>query len=104
MADETSRAFSAYGDVVAVEKDAPGVVRVVTWSDQYVVDVRHERCECDDMQHNLTGDGRCKHLHAARIATDQAPAPAPWPLTDDLSHGPEPLPDFENFEQGVEYV
>ena len=104
MADADSRAVGAYEDVVAVEKEAPGMVRVVTWSDEYVVDVRHESCECDDMKYNLEGEGRCKHLHAARVATEQAPAPAPWPLADDLDEGPEPLPDFENFEQGVEYV
>lgn len=104
MADADSRAVAAFEDVVAVESAAPGMVRVVTWSDAYTVDVRDGVCQCPDYEYNLDGQGRCKHLIAARVATDQAPAPAPWPLADDLDEGPEPLPDFEDFEQGVEYV
>ena len=103
MADADSRAVAAYQDVVAVESTAPGMVRVVTWSDAYTVDVRGGVCECPDYEYNLEGRGRCKHLHAARVATDQAPAPSPWPLADDLEEGPEPLPDFEAYDPEVEY-
>jgi hypothetical protein len=97
------RAASALLDVVAIERMAPGMVRVVTWSDAYTVDVFHERCECPDMKHHLDGDGRCKHVHAARLVSEQTDLPAVWDVSDDLSPEPdrlaaEPLPDFEDYE------
>jgi len=71
MADRTDRACAALVDVVAVEHTAPGMVRVVTVSDAYTVDARHEVCECPDYEYHLDGEGRCKHLWAALDATDQ---------------------------------
>jgi len=105
MSDRTSRAVAALKDVVAIEDVAPGMVKVVTWSDAYIVDAREGRCECPDQQYNLDGDERCKHWIAALLATDDR-RPAPWDVVDDLDQGPEPLPDFEDFEAGaeVEYV
>jgi len=65
-------------DVVAVETVAPGLVRVVTWSDAYPVDVRGEGCNCPDKEYNLdraAGD-KCKHEHAAMLAmSDRYPSP-----------------------------
>jgi len=92
------RVVRAYTKVAAVERHAPGIVRVVTWSDVHVVDVRHESCDCKDQQYNL-GDGeRCLHLWAALDATDQLPASVDghW-LEDDLDERPG-LPDFEDFD------
>ncbi|WP_135363432.1 hypothetical protein [Halosimplex halophilum] len=103
MADATSRAVAALTDVVAVEREAPGMVSVVSVSDEYVVDVRGERCECPDMQYHLEGEGRCKHIHAARIATGVVDVPG-IDLADNLDEGPKPLPDFEDFDPEGEYV
>lgn len=105
MSDRTDRAVAALEDVVAVERVAPGMVRVVSWSDSYTVDAREGRCECPDQQYNLEGDERCKHYLAARLATSDE-WPAPWDVVGDLDQGPEPLPDFEDFEADaeVEYV
>jgi len=98
MADAADRVLAAYDDVAAVEHTAPGMVRVVTFSDVYTVDVRHEACECSDFEYNLNGAGRCKHLWAALDATDQLPAAVDghW-LEDDLDERPG-LPDFEDFD------
>jgi len=103
MADATSRAVAALEDVVAIEREAPGMVSVVSVSDEHVVDVRGERCDCADMEYNLEGEGRCKHLHAARIATDVVDVPG-LDLVDDLDVGPEPLPDFEDFDPEADYA
>jgi len=75
---------------------------VVTVSDSYTVDARHEACECPDFEYNLNGDGRCKHLWAALDATDQISL-ATHRLAESLNE-PTPLPDFENFDRRVEYV
>jgi len=103
MADVYDRVLAALTDVVAVEDHAPGMVRVITMSDVYVVDARHEVCECPDWEYHLDGDGRCKHLWHALAVTDQVP-PSPLALDDDLEEGPRPLPDFENYDPEVEYV
>jgi len=63
-------------DVVAVETVAPGLVKVVSWSDAYPVDVRGEGCNCPDQQYHLTPDAKCKHEHAAMLAmSDRYPSP-----------------------------
>jgi len=104
MADAYDRILAALTDVVAVEDEAPGMLRVVTLSDEYVVDARHEACECGDYQYRLDGDGRCKHLWHALAVADQIPLPSHLALDDDLEEGPEPLPDFEQYDPEVEYV
>jgi hypothetical protein len=71
VSDRTDRAHAALTDVVAVEHHAPGMVRVVSTANSYVVDARHERCECPDYQYRLDGQGRCKHLYAALDAVDK---------------------------------
>lgn len=91
MADHTNRILASYTDVVAVEHTAPGMVRVVTHSDSYTVDARHEACECPDYEYNLDGQGRCKHLWAALRETDQLNTPTVLGLDDDLEQRPEPV-------------
>jgi hypothetical protein len=103
MATETDRAVAALEDIVAIERVAPGMVRVVTWSDSYTVDARGDGCLCPDKEYNLDPEENCKHRWAAVLATSDE-LPAPWGVADDLDQGPEPLPDFEDFEVGVEYV
>lgn len=87
----SDRAVRALMDVVAVERLAPGMVRVVTWSDAYVVDARGEGCACPDKEYNLDGEGRCKHEIAAMLATTDTPAP--YTPTDSLmERGGNPQP------------
>lgn len=95
------RAIAALEDVVAVEHTAPGMVEVVTVSDAYTVDVREGRCTCPDHQYR---DAHCKHLIRAEIETGQSVVPVIDGLVDDLDQGPEPLPDFEDFNMGAQYV
>jgi len=60
-------------DVVAVERVAPGLVRVVSWGDAYMVDARDAGCNCPDKLYN---DAKvCKHEWAARAATSDLPTP-----------------------------
>lgn len=109
MADRTSRATAALEDVVAVEHYGPGMARVVTWSDSYVVDVRDSRCECPDMEYHLEGEGKCKHVWAAALATDRADLSLPGielreSLDERLAVDVGEFPDFDEFEMGVEYA
>lgn len=76
------RAVRALTDVVAVETIAPGMVRVVTWSDAYTVDARDAGCNCPDKQYNEPD--MCKHEYSALIA-DRDDAPTPFTVTDNLS-------------------
>lgn len=99
MATKTDRAIAALEDVVAIERVAPGLLRVVTWSDAYPVDARGAGCNCPDKQYHDAET--CKHEYACILADTDLPAP--WDVADDLDQGPEPLPDFESFETGVEY-
>jgi len=89
-----ARAARAYTDVVAVERTAPGLVRVVTFSDAYYVDARGAGCNCPDKQHNDAP--LCKHELAA-IAADTDTMPGPHHVTDDLDEADCPdcaaLPD-----------
>jgi hypothetical protein len=91
MADQIDRIESSYTDVLAVERHAPGMVRVVTHSDAYVVDARHETCECPDFEYHLDGQGRCKHLYAALRETDQLNTPVLLGLDDDLDTPSDPV-------------
>lgn len=84
MVDETTRVVRALTDVVAVERQALDLVRVVTLSDEHIVDTRHERCTCFDMQYNLQGDGRCKHLWRALLETNTLPASPIFGIDDNL--------------------
>jgi hypothetical protein len=104
MADRESRAVASLLDVVAVEHYGPGMVRVVSWSEEYIVDVRERRCDCPDMEYQLEGEGNCKHVWAALDATDQLGVDVGRHFDDDLDQGPEPFPDFEAFDPEVEYV
>lgn len=101
--ERAARARAALEDVVAIEDAAPGMVTVVTISDAYVVDARHERCGCPDQEYHLDDADRCKHVWAALAATDQLAIPG-QPIADDLDEGPDPLPDFGEFDPGTEYV
>lgn len=76
------RAIRSLTDVVAVERHAPGMVRIVTWSDVYTVDARGEGCQCPDKEYNLELGEKCKHHAAAFLATSEYPAP--WDVEDDL--------------------
>jgi len=78
---DAQRAAAAYDDVVAVEDVAPGMVRVVTWSDAYVVDARDGGCTCPDKQYRDVA--RCKHEYAA-LASDTS-LPDAGMTVDDLS-------------------
>lgn len=73
MEDDVDRVVRALTDIIAVERQAPDMVRVTTVSDEYIVDTRYGRCTCSDMQYNLQGEGRCKHLWRALLEMDQLP-------------------------------
>jgi len=75
--DRLERAFL---DVIAVERQAPGLVKVVTWSDSYLVDAREAGCNCPDKQYNEPS--RCKHDWGAIVAASDIPAP--FTVTDSL--------------------
>jgi len=60
-------------DVIAVETIAPGMIRVVTWSDAYPVDARDAGCNCPDKQYREVS--MCKHEHAALLADTELPTP-----------------------------
>jgi len=72
-----TRAERALTDVVAVERMAPGMCKVVTFADAYVVDARGEGCNCPDKQYNLpddeTGETTCKHEQAALLYDTDVP-------------------------------
>jgi hypothetical protein len=78
------RAERALTDVVAVERMAPGLVRVITWSDAWPVDARGEGCNCYDKEYNLGPGEKCKHEHGAMLAMSDR-YPAPGIVTDNLS-------------------
>jgi len=67
--DSEKRAVKALTDVVAVEQYAPGMVRVVTWSDSYIVDARGGGCNCPDKEYNIheSDASQCKHEQAAML-------------------------------------
>jgi hypothetical protein len=67
--DSEKRAVKALTDVVAVEQYAPGMVRVVTWSDAYIVDARGGGCNCPDKEYNIheSTASSCKHEQAAML-------------------------------------
>jgi hypothetical protein len=78
------RAVRAFEDVVAIERMAPGMMKIVTWSDAYVVDSRDAGCNCEDKQYNLPDEGaRCKHDWGALLADVDA-LPSPGIVTDNL--------------------
>ncbi|AFH22142.1 hypothetical protein OSG_eHP18_00160 [environmental Halophage eHP-18] len=83
--DTTDRAIRSLTDVAAVEQIAPGMVRVVTWSDCYTVDARGGGCNCPDKQYNIehTDATKCKHELAA-ILYDSDTVDRPT-VDDDLS-------------------
>jgi len=66
-----SRAVRAFSQIASVERLGGDIVRVVSISDTYVVDVREQRCECPDYERNLDRRGHCKHLIAALDATGE---------------------------------
>ena len=79
---QSDRAARAIEDVVAVERMAPGLVRVVTWSDVWPVDARDAGCNCPDKQYNDAP--MCKHEYAA-LLSDVDRYPSPGIVTDDIS-------------------
>lgn len=85
MEEDVDRVIRALTDIVAVEQQAPDMVRVITVSDEYIVDTRFGRCNCFDMQYNLQRDGRCKHLWRALLETNQLPVNPIFGLSDILS-------------------
>jgi len=85
------RAVSALTDVVAVERIAPGMCQVVTFSDAYTVDARDGGCMCKDSQYNLDAHEHCKHWWAALLAdSDDYPE---LTMTDSLDTPTEPEPE-----------
>ena len=84
----TDRAVRALEDVVAVEEYAPGMARVVTFGDAYLIDARGEGCNCPDKQYNDAP--RCKHEHAAILADYDH---LPTPYVRDVESRPTALPD-----------
>ncbi len=91
MADHIDRVEASYTDVVSVEHHAPGMCKVVTIRDSYIVDARHETCECPDFEYHLDGNGRCKHLYASLRETDQLPVSPILGLDDDLDECSNPV-------------
>jgi len=84
MNTTVDRIERAYADVVAVEEVAPGLMRVCTWSDQYVVDARGDGCGCPDKLYNLDDTNMiCKHRVAAIVAT-RDDLPGPWDPAETL--------------------
>lgn len=105
------RAVRALEDVVAVETLAPGMVRVVSWADAYVVDARGSGCRCPDKEYHDTPT--CKHELAAMLSdADRYPTPyvdatvadTPDVMTDGGLVGT--LASFEDLAYGdkIEYV
>ena len=78
---DTDRAVRAFEDVVAVEHMAPGMVRVVTWTNSYPIDAWGDGCNCPDKRYNDVPF--CKHELAA-LAADVDRLPSPGIETDDL--------------------
>jgi len=100
---DEGRAIRALTDVVAVEYDEEAeMYRVVTWSDVYHAIPEEGQHLCPDRKHNDID--LCKHLIAVEVARGRIDidVPEPFIVTDDLDQGPEPLPDFEDFEAGAE--
>ena len=77
MKTTVDRIANAYRDVVDVEQVAPGLSRVTTWSDAWIVDARGDGCNCPDKQHNLSRSLSCKHEVSAEAA-DRDDLPSPW--------------------------
>lgn len=84
MEDDVDRVVKALTDVIAIEQQAPDMVRVITVSEAHIVDTRYERCTCSDMMYNLQGEGRCKHLWRALLETSQLPLDPIFGLDDNL--------------------
>jgi hypothetical protein len=73
--ESEERAVRALTDVVEVEEQAPGLMRVVTWSDAYMVDARDAGCNCPDKKYR-DDISMCKHDAAAILAMrDDIPTP-----------------------------
>lgn len=98
----SDRAIRAVEDVVAVEEFAPGLCRVVTFSDAYVVDARDGGCQCPDKQYNDAP--RCKHEHAAVLADlDHTPTPYVTATADRptvMADGGETCDDCDELPEG----
>lgn len=105
---DPDRAERAYTDVLAVEFDQETeMMRVVTLSDCYDVDVRDFRHMCPDREYHDVA--LCKHLICADIVRGQTDAPSGWFVTDDFDQRTDDdqeqeqeqddgFPDFEDFE------
>jgi hypothetical protein len=89
MTDD-ARAVRALTDVVAVEEYAPGMARVVTFSDAYFIDARGDGCACPDQQYNLGPGELCKHQIAAIIADSDH---LPTPFVEHIEERPTALAD-----------
>jgi hypothetical protein len=81
-------------DVLAVEKRAPGVARVVTLSGAYVVDARGEGCTCEDKEFNLGPGEQCKHWGAALMAFSDI-LPTPFLVVEDFDDRIDPAFNLE---------
>lgn len=82
-----SRAVRALTDVVAVEEYAPGMSKVVTWSDEYILDTRGDGCNCPDAKHNLGPGEHCKHEVSVMLAGFED---APTPYIDEVRERESP--------------
>lgn len=91
MTDD-ARAVRALTDVIAAEEVAPGLMRVVTWSDEYYVDARDGGCLCPDKEYHDAAI--CKHEYSALVAdVDRLPTPYVQNIEDRptaLADGGEP--------------
>jgi len=77
------------GDVLTVEKIAPGMARVITLSGAYTVDARGEGCSCPDKEYNLDLGEHCKH-HAAAVLAYNDDLPTPFMVVENVDERTDP--------------
>jgi hypothetical protein len=67
---QDDRAHRALTDIIAVEQYAPGMAKVTSWSDEYIIDLRGDGCACPDKEYNDVP--KCKHEYSALLAMGDA--------------------------------
>jgi hypothetical protein len=73
MEDDINRVVRALTDIIAAEQVAPDMMRVITVSNEHIVDTRCERSTCFDMQYNIQREDRCKHLWRVFLGRSRLP-------------------------------
>jgi len=91
MNDDEQRALRACTDVLTVEKTAPGMVRVVTLTDAYMVDAREAGCYCPDKEYHKPP--MCKHDYAAVLSDTDLPTP--FMTVENVDERTDPAFDLE---------